>query len=249
MADIRIALINSSTAVSNNDVEAILPDLQTQVSRDFAPVWGVDADLVFVAGGDQPPAGCWWVTVLDNSDQAGALGYHDLTDEGLPSGKAFAGTDIQAGSSWTVTVSHELMEMLADPDLNLCAYVQKDGGGMRLYAYEVCDPCQADADGYKIANTLVSDFVLPAWFESFRKPGSTRFDQRSLIDRPFQLRAEGSISQFDTTNTDGWTQAAAADGLARYAMRAPVGSRRERRRTPRRHWLNSGNRSGAAGTL
>ena len=29
------------------------------------------------------PAGSWWVVFLDNSDQAGALAYHDLTNEGL----------------------------------------------------------------------------------------------------------------------------------------------------------------------
>jgi len=233
--------------VNDTQVQAIVPALQTQVHRDFAPVWGVDADLTFVAHGAPTPPGSWWLTVLDNSDQAGALGYHDRTDEGLPMGKAFAGTDIQAGNSWTVTVSHELLEMLGDPDLNLCAYVQKDGGGMLLYAYEVCDACEADSAGYNIGATLVSDFAYPAWFESFRKPG-TQFDYRSLIQQPFGLLAEGYISMFDTTNSDGWTQSSPQASQGRYAMRAPVGSRRERRRTPRSQWLPSEVKRSGAGS-
>ena len=55
---------------------------------------------------------------MDDSDQAGALGYHDLTSAGLPMGKVFARTDLQNNLSWTVTVSHELLEILGDPMIN-----------------------------------------------------------------------------------------------------------------------------------
>ena len=181
--------------------------------------------------------------MLDNSDQAGALGYHDMTPDGLPLGKVFAATDLQFGTQWTVTASHELLEMLGDPAINLTALTMTNfdlnqNVVGRLYAYEVCDACEADSAGYNIDASLVSDFVYPAWFESFRKPGSAQFDYRSLIKQPFQLLEDGYISQFDTSNTDGWTQAS-PQRLGRYAMRAPVGSRRERRRIPRRQWLSS----------
>lgn len=73
MDNIKIAVI------TDNDVKKVVPALQTQVSRDFAPAWGIDADLVFVPKGKKPPAKYWWLVMLDNSDQAGALGYHDLT--------------------------------------------------------------------------------------------------------------------------------------------------------------------------
>src|ERR1035441_9580376 len=76
MADIQVAMINASTVLQDSQVQAIVPALQTQVHRDFAPVWGVDADLTFVGHGATAPSGSWWLTVLDNSDQAGALGYH-----------------------------------------------------------------------------------------------------------------------------------------------------------------------------
>ena len=239
MPTIKIAVINASTVLKDADAGKAVPALQAQVHNDFAPAWGVDADLVFVPKGSQPPAGAWWLTILDNSDQAGALGYHDLTDRGLPLGKVFAGTDIQYGSQWTVTASHELLEMLGDPDINLAAYVDQPNGGMRLYAYEVCDACEADQFAYKTDGVLVTDFVYPAWFESFRKAGSTQFDRQGRINEPFQLLSGGYIGIFDCPSGNGWTQITGDRKARHYSMRPPVGSRRERRRTPREEWLRS----------
>ena len=89
-----MAVINSSTVLTDDDVLGAVAALQTQVHRDFAPAWGIDAEVVGVAKGKKPPVGSWWLAVLDDSDQAGALGYHDVTNEGLPLGKVFAGTDL-----------------------------------------------------------------------------------------------------------------------------------------------------------
>src|SRR5262245_48266858 len=97
MANIKVAVINASTVVQDNEAQATVPALQTQVHRDFAPAWGIDADLTFVPKGSQPAVDTWWLVILDNSDQAGALGYHDITSQGLPLGKVFAGTDRQYG--------------------------------------------------------------------------------------------------------------------------------------------------------
>jgi len=105
MGTIKIAFINASTVVSDNDAKAVMSALQKQVSNDFAPVWGVDAILQFFKQGQATPTGYWWLTILDNSDQAGALGYHDITNEGLPLGKIFAKSDLQYGSAWSVTMN------------------------------------------------------------------------------------------------------------------------------------------------
>src|SRR5437667_12655547 len=182
MAYINVAIINASTVLRDSVVKAAVPALQTQVHRDFAPAWGIDADLIFVPNRAKPPARSWWLTIVDNADQAGALGYHDVTNAGLPLAKVFAGSDINLGFQWTVTASHELLEMLGDPDINLTAFVELNGDTgeplrpdqplppgatlqMRLYAYEVCDACEADQYGYPKGDVLVSDFVFPAWFQ------------------------------------------------------------------------------------
>jgi hypothetical protein len=66
---------------------------------------------------------------------------HDTTPDGLPLGKVFAGTDKAFGTQWTVTASHELLEMLGDPAINLTALsmtpfeIAQNVVG-QLYAYE-----------------------------------------------------------------------------------------------------------------
>jgi hypothetical protein len=239
MSAIHVAITNASTVLTDNDVQPVVDALQRQVDNDFGPAWGIDAKLEFVPQGSPPPAGRWLLVILDDADQAGALGYHDLTSEGLPLGKVFAATDLKYGSSWTVTASHELLEMLVDPNINLTVFVQTDSTAGRLYAYEVCDACEDDRLGYKIGDVLVSDFVYPAWFEDFRAANSAQFDQALQIKEPLQLLAGGYIGVFDVGSGSGWQQITARRQDVRIQVRGNVGSRRERRRTPRNQWLNS----------
>ena len=238
MAEIRVSVVNESKAVTDGEVAKAIAALQKQVSNDFSSAWGVDATLAQVAKGQTPPEGSWWLIILDNSDQAGALGYHDLTSEGLPLGKVFAGTDKQFGYKWTVTASHELLEMLADPDINLTVFAQKTAKNGSLFAYEVCDACEDDAFGYDIDGITVSDFVFPAWFESFRT-GDVQFDQQRQIHKPFDLLEGGYIGEFDVASGTGWHQVTAKGTPPSFQLRPRLGSRRERRRTPRDHWLRS----------
>jgi len=239
LAAIHIAVINQSTVLTDEQVSPVVTALQKQVSNDFRPAWGVDAELEFVPSGAQPPAGSWWLSILDDSDQANALGYHDLTTDGLPIGKVFAGTDLKVGASWSVTASHELLEMLADPNINLTVFVQNAETTGRLYAYEACDACESDNLGYQVDNFQLSDFVFPSWFEGFRAQGSTQFDQTGLIQGPLQLLPGGYIGIFDVSAGTGWHQMTSEKRPVSMAQRGNVGSRRERRRLPREQWLVS----------
>lgn len=239
MANISIAVLNSSTVLKDEEVAPVVAALQIQVARDFAPIWGIDAALTFIPAGNVPPPSSWQLVILDNSDQAGALGYHDLTPLGFPLGKVFAGTDKQYGLSWSVTASHELLEMLADPDINLTAFVQSTVHAGRLYAYEVCDACEDDSYGYTIDNVLVSDFVYRSWFESFWQKGAAQFDHANRIQNPFELLPGGYIGVFDVSKGSGWHQLHADLTQMRYQNRAHVGSRVERRSIPRNQWMRS----------
>jgi hypothetical protein len=115
MGNIGVAIIKASTVLQDADVERAVQALQKQVSEHVAAGWSVDATLNFIPRGASPPAGVWWLAVLDNSDQAGYFGYYDLTEEGLPLGKVFANTDMINGFNWTIISSPELLEMLIDP--------------------------------------------------------------------------------------------------------------------------------------
>ena len=241
MAQINVSVFNQSKAVSDGDVSNAVAALKVQLARDFNPVWGLDAAVDFYPA-NQVPAGTWQLGVFDDSDQAGALGYHDVTEDDLPIGKAFAGTDLQYKSSWTVTMSHELLEMLVDPGINLSASAPLDRT-LRFYAYEVCDACEDDQYGYMInvnnTDILVSDFVYPAWFEYYRQPNSTQFDFQKKITQPFDLLSNGYISVLDLDAGVGWTNLDGNQAAAKITSRGQVGSRRERRRTNHNLWLRS----------
>jgi len=244
MPDIVVSVINASTVVTDDECRTLVAALQKQVSRDFAPAWGVDAGLVFVPNGGKPAAGTWWLSILDNTDRAGVLGHHDLTPDGLPVGKSFAGTDKHYGHCWTVTASHELLEMLADPDINLSVFLHPTQGDGKLYAYEVCDPCQDDSFGYDIDGVTVGNFVYPTYFQSFRAPGSTRFDHLGKLQKPVPAVLDGGyISAFDVNGSTGWHPVTAETldpaTSSRALIRGRTSSRRERRRMPRSHWVHS----------
>jgi hypothetical protein len=52
-------------------------------------------------------------------DVADALGYHDKNDGGIPYGFVFTELWRQLKESWTVTLSHEALELIGDPEGNL----------------------------------------------------------------------------------------------------------------------------------
>ena len=63
------------------------------------------------------------------------------------------------------------------------------GPNKTLYAYEVCDAVEGEE--FLIDGVAMSDFVYPAYFESFRKPTSIQFDHLKKINRPFQILEGG----------------------------------------------------------
>lgn len=224
-----IAVTNESKAMKDTEVRKIVRALQKQVAHDWAPLWGSSAQVRFFPKGQQP-SDAWWLACFDDSDQAGALGYHDVTPAGLPLGKAFVGTDLKYGAAPSVTMSHELLEMLGDPEINLTAQV----GNAEFWAYEVCDAVEADALAYQIDGVPVSDFVTPSWFGSaFGGPYSFRRN----VAKPLELARGGYTSIW--TPHGGWTQKTNDDHTHSHLDRPRVGSRRERRRTPREQWVVS----------
>jgi hypothetical protein len=192
--------------------------LQKQLDRDFQPLWGFSAKLYGPLPGGQPvPDKGWWqLVLLDNSDQAGALGYHDLTQTGQPIGKVFVADDIADGQSWSVTMSHELMEMLVDPRASSCVY----NNGI-IYAYECADAPEADEYAYAIDGVKVSNFVTPNWFNP-AAPAGSRFDYGKRITKPFELLPGGYIGIFQNGQ---WTTI-----NARGKIEPPKSGRRMERR-------------------
>jgi hypothetical protein len=157
---------------------------------------------------DKEPQLAWKLVFADRSDEAGDLGYHDFTPDGRPISYVFA-ADVKADrSSVSVTATHEIAEMIADPWISENFQISDT----RFFAKEICDPCEADEFAYSIKvqplpSVKVSDFVLPKWFI----PGSTgQFDRNKKIDAPLKILPGGYMSVF--TPGRGWRQMGAKKG-------------------------------------
>lgn len=228
----QIAVMNESTVMSDNDVQKMLPAFDQQWNKDLGPVWGVDAAAFnFVPKPQMPAAGCWWLVFLDDSDQAGALAYHDLTNDGLPISKVFVKTLRADNASVSVGATHELCEMAVDPWLN-SAY--QDPRGV-FWAGEVCDPVESDQYGYKIGDVLVTDFITPNWFAHQHANGS--IDLKGHSQKAFQILAGGYAQKFDSRQ--GWVQVNGSRAKLGHQAHAARGSRRERRARQPEAWKRS----------
>lgn len=225
---------NHSTVISDQDIKDIVDALQIQDTRDLIPIWHLEECIYrFVEKDILEIQGIQELVILDNSDQAGALGYHDLTTNGDPLGKVFAKEDLQYNSKISVTVSHEACEMRVDPSINLCAAVEGNNNHTMFYALEVGDPCEDDPYGYPVItpkqkSIIMSDFVTPRWFEDNYDQRS-KYDFMGYIKKPLELLPNGYVGVNDGT---GWTQntAQTVNPLLRKKVFEPgMGHRRERR--------------------
>lgn len=178
-----IACFNKAKTALGVDFDALIAAMQTYVDNYVSLVWGTPAKLVKTTDFKK---GAWAMVFLDNADQAGALAYHDLTPDGLPESKVFVKTTLDNGDLVSVSASHELVEMLVDPAINLMT----TGPDAKLvYAYESADPVEALS--FNVNGIAMSDFVFPAYFEAFHKAGSVQFDAMKKVSKPFQILKGG----------------------------------------------------------
>ena len=178
-----IACFNQATVSLEVDFDALIAAMQEYVTSYVTPVWGTPARLVKTT--DFQP-GAWAMVFLDNADQPGALAYHDLTPDGLPVSKVFVKTTLDDKQLVSMSASHELVEMLVDPAINM---MTSGPDPKTMYAYESADP--VEESDFPVNGIAMSDFVYPAYFETFRKPKSVQFDQMSQVTKPFQILKGG----------------------------------------------------------
>src|SRR6185436_12259882 len=112
----QIAVFNQAKTPLGLNLDALVAALQKFVTDYVVPVWGTPARLVKTKDFKKK---AWALVFLDDADAEGALAYHELTPEGLPLSKVFVRTVQQSGALLTVAASHELVEMLVDPAINL----------------------------------------------------------------------------------------------------------------------------------
>ena len=220
-----IACFNQAKTPLGLDLDKLLAALQRFVDTCVAPVWGTPAKLVRSTGFLK---GAWAIVFLDTADSPGALAYHDLTPDGFPLSKVFVKTILDDQSSVSVATSHELVEMLVDPAINIWSMGPESGV---FYAYETADPVEAEADAFKVDGIAMTDFVYPSYFEDFRKPRSTQFDYTKKVSRPFQILKGGYQIIFKKgketrdLRLEGQGEELRRRGPSRASLRVPTPSR------------------------
>jgi hypothetical protein len=197
MALLHIALVpERPEALDLTEVSRVAAAIQRQVSRDFTPVWQVDATVDAFARLELVPLG-YWPVILTDRELGDDEGFH-LTANGEP----FSVVEVAPG--WSLTASHEILEMLVDPAGTRTipgAGPSGDGTPARVeFLVEICDPCQSAAFAYGVNDVLVSDFVTPAFFGpvvSGPKQAMGPYSFGGNVDAPHRLAQGGAMTWID----------------------------------------------------
>ena len=160
---VTIACINKATIDLGVPFDKLTATLQKCYDQHFLPVWGYPVKLYNTKVAKPSD---WQFVYFDDADTAGALGYHDLTEDGQPVSKIFVKTTLQDNQLVSVTACHELFEMVIDP---------------------------IEDDTFLVDGIEMSNFVHPSWFEPFKHPPGTKFDHLGLLKKPFTMTKGGYV--------------------------------------------------------
>lgn len=200
-------VIGNLSSVTDAALNAALMAIRTQINRDFKPEWGITTTLVAerMASAQSPvklDAAQDAVIYLGNETQdpssgvEGLLGHHAVNNPGVPFGFVFLDACAEQGQDWSVILSHEVLELLADPQAS-ARIVGPDprtpGAPDVAFELEVCDPTETDC--YTIGSVKVCNFVTQRYFGRAGPSAATNF--RGLPLAPFSARPGGYAQYHD----------------------------------------------------
>ncbi len=197
---VQVALVSELDEISASELTRVSAALQKQALRDFGPIWDVQATVDAFVRLEDVPIGYWPIMVDLDIGFSGAAGVH-LDKDGQP----FA--LVQFSDSWSLTASHECLEMLGDPfgDRLVAGDSIKPDQGRVEYLVEVSDPSEAQEFAYTANGILVSDFYTPRFFDPVQASGA-RYSFTGAITEPRQVLKGGYLSWHDPVSDHWWQQ-------------------------------------------
>jgi hypothetical protein len=195
---IHLALVVEAPQVSRRAVAEIAAALQRQLTRDVAPIWEVYATIDAFVALEHVPPGYWPILVGDNFPGVESVGIH-LDRNGQP----FA--LVEASPSWSLTASHEAIEMVVDPwgSRTVPGGSPMAGQGLVDILVEVCDPSGGAQWAYTVNGYLVSDFCTPNYYDPVGAPG-VRYSFTGALTGPRQVVRGGYLSWRDPATGEWW---------------------------------------------
>jgi hypothetical protein len=221
-----VAIVSLTREVSSRFLLQAAAAVQKQITRDFTPFWGLEATVDAFEDLQSVPSDYHPVVLFGDADELigrldfaiGAEYTSQLVDDferdrlsGLHL-NAFTRQPfalVAASDAWSVTLSHEVLELIADPFGNrLVAAAHPFDPRLRVkYLLEVCDPCQAM--WYPVNGVPVSDFYTPRYLDPVRVDRS-RYSYTGALEYPLQILEGGYLSWIDPADS-GLYQLAAGD--------------------------------------
>ena len=222
----RISVINLTHGLlSDTEVIIAIRAINRQIKEDFEPYWNMQGQLRLEGNSstDQPDIdhpedmqGEAIIYLWDKADVPNALGYHDANYRGIPYGFVFVDIATEIGENWTVTFSHEALELIGDRQAGkLIRGPHPSEKNRTVYHWhEMCDAVQNET--YEIDGIEVSNFVLPLYFTEDAEPGSrndflgTQYfsgsDPNKTSLASFGINPGGYIGYFDHINNQHETE-------------------------------------------
>lgn len=208
-----VALVSLTRDISTSNLLQVAAAAQKQVTRDFTPLWGIRASVNAFEKLSDVPNDYHPVVLFGEPDElltqlefeiggANAARLADQFRSGRVAGlhvNAFTRQPfalVRATDSWSVVVSHEILEMLADPYGNrlIAARHPIDEDERVRYLMEICDPCQSF--GYTVNGWKMSDFYTPRYFDPVQNAAAF-YSFTGAIEHPLQILEGGYITWVD----------------------------------------------------
>ena len=222
-----IALVSLTREISTRSLLQAGAAVQKQLTRDFMPIWGLRATLDTFEDLSSVPSDYHPVVLFAHSEELVgqlevAIGpelvarlVDDFEKDRLGGLHLNAFTRqpfalVEANDAWSVTISHEVLEMIADPFGNrlIAAAHPLDSTQRVKYLLEVCDPCQAV--WYPVNGVPVSDFYTPRYFDPV-SVDRLRYSFTGQIEHPLQILDGGYLTWIDPNDSGLYTLSAGDD--------------------------------------
>jgi hypothetical protein len=97
-----VGLVSEESSVSMSELTKVAAALQKQATRDFGPLWKIEASVNAFHQLEDLPLDYWPIIIKDDIGSPDAAGFHD--DE---QGQPFSLVQFEAG--WHLTASHEML--------------------------------------------------------------------------------------------------------------------------------------------
>jgi len=203
-----LTIVNISTSIDNQSFQSTVRAINKQVIYDFQPEWNISATIFGTStdiGAKAPIDGnhdaIIYLGDLSQDPNTGVeivLGYHFTNHSKVPYGFVYLDVCSMYNEEWSCTLSHEVLELLADPTAVLTVSGQAPGRvDTVFYDLEVCDPTQGD--GYQIDGVTVCNFVGKSYFGLIGGSGKTNFLNLRLSR--FGVRPHGYLQYEDTSGS------------------------------------------------